>query len=101
MLSTSRTHDTTPNNFQGSSSTTCMVIDVSRGDSTTTSLADPGGEPGPEWLWERCVSLLPLRHLICSLYLDMYLPLFYYIKADVCLLYEMLYPCSCNVVISC
>src|SRR3954467_3056216 len=31
----------------------------------------------------------------------MYLPLMYCIKAVVCRLYEMLYPCSCNVVISC
>src|SRR3954447_7060949 len=31
----------------------------------------------------------------------MYLPLLYYIKAIVCRLYEMLYPCICNVVISC
>src|ERR1041385_8970054 len=31
----------------------------------------------------------------------MYLPLLYCIKAVVCRLYEMLYPCSCNVVISC
>src|ERR1041385_6444834 len=31
----------------------------------------------------------------------MYLPLMYCIKAVVCQLYEMLYPCSCNVVISC
>src|ERR1041385_5469412 len=30
----------------------------------------------------------------------MYLPLLYYIKAVVCRLYEMLYPCICNVVIS-
>src|SRR3954470_20844321 len=31
----------------------------------------------------------------------MYLPLLYCIKAVVCRLYEMLYPCICNVVISC
>src|ERR1041384_18880 len=31
----------------------------------------------------------------------MYLPLMYCIKAVVCRLYEMLYPCSCNVGISC
>src|ERR1041385_8475663 len=31
----------------------------------------------------------------------MYLPLLYFIKAVVCRLYEMLYPCICNVVISC
>src|SRR4051812_26214024 len=31
----------------------------------------------------------------------MYLLLMYCIKAVVCRLYEMLYPCSCNVVISC
>src|SRR4051794_1187202 len=31
----------------------------------------------------------------------MYLPLLYYFKAVVCRLYEMLYPCICNVVISC
>src|ERR1041385_578573 len=31
----------------------------------------------------------------------MYLPLLYCIKAVVCRLYEMLHPCSCNVVISC
>src|ERR1041385_8347363 len=31
----------------------------------------------------------------------MYLPMLYSIKAVVCRLYEMLYPCSCNVVISC
>src|SRR4051812_3563782 len=31
----------------------------------------------------------------------MYLPLMYCIKTVVCQLYEMLYPCSCNVVISC
>src|SRR3954470_17090757 len=31
----------------------------------------------------------------------MYLPLMYCIKAIVCRLYEMLYLCSCNVVISC
>src|SRR3954465_3528789 len=31
----------------------------------------------------------------------MYLPMMYCIKAVVCRLYEMLYPCSCNVVISC
>src|ERR1041385_8356456 len=31
----------------------------------------------------------------------MYLPLMYCIKAVVCRLYEMVYPCSCNVVISC
>src|SRR3954470_653387 len=31
----------------------------------------------------------------------MYLSLMYCIKAVVCRLYEMLYPCSCNVVISC
>src|SRR3954466_8862611 len=31
----------------------------------------------------------------------MYLPLMYCIKAVVCRLYEMLYPCSYNVVISC
>src|SRR3954464_5719831 len=31
----------------------------------------------------------------------MYLPLMYCIKAIVCRLYEMLYPCSCKVVISC
>src|SRR4051812_22916961 len=37
----------------------------------------------------------------CSLYSDMYLPLLYCIKAVVCRLYEMLYPCICNVVISC
>src|SRR3954468_6340656 len=35
------------------------------------------------------------------MYSDMYLPLMYCIKAVVCRLYEMLYPCSCNVVISC
>src|ERR1041385_6768382 len=35
------------------------------------------------------------------LYSDMYLPLMYCIKAVVCRFYEMLYPCSCNVVISC
>src|SRR3954469_22028621 len=37
----------------------------------------------------------------CSLYSDMYLPLMYCIQAVVCRLYEMLYPCICNVVISC
>src|ERR1041385_3381147 len=31
----------------------------------------------------------------------MYLPLLYCIKAVVCRLYEMLYTCICNVVISC
>src|ERR1041385_8493374 len=31
----------------------------------------------------------------------MYLPLLYCIKAVLCRLYEMLYPCICNVVISC
>src|ERR1041385_8913157 len=31
----------------------------------------------------------------------MYLPLLYCIKAVVCRLYEMLYPCICSVVISC
>src|SRR3954470_16611336 len=31
----------------------------------------------------------------------MYLPLLYCIKAVVCRLYEMLYPCICNVMISC
>src|ERR1041385_4266171 len=31
----------------------------------------------------------------------MYLPLLYCIEAVVCRLYEMLYPCICNVVISC
>src|ERR1041385_5137360 len=31
----------------------------------------------------------------------MYLPLLYCIKAVVCRLYEMLYPCICNVLISC
>src|ERR1041384_3956035 len=31
----------------------------------------------------------------------MYLPLLYCIKEVVCRLYEMLYPCICNVVISC
>src|SRR3954466_14955136 len=31
----------------------------------------------------------------------MYLPLMYCIKVVVCRLYQMLYPCSCNVVISC
>src|SRR3954467_5096827 len=31
----------------------------------------------------------------------MHLPLMYCIKAVVCRLYDMLYPCSCNVVISC
>src|SRR3954465_5287097 len=31
----------------------------------------------------------------------MYLPLLYCIKAVVCRLYQMLYPCICNVVISC
>src|ERR1044071_5777524 len=31
----------------------------------------------------------------------MYLSLLYCIKAVACRLYEMLYPCSCNVVISC
>src|SRR4051812_48138175 len=31
----------------------------------------------------------------------MYLPLLYCNKAVVCRLYEMLYPCICNVVISC
>src|SRR3954467_12419001 len=35
------------------------------------------------------------------LYSDMYLSLLYCIKAVVCRLYEMLYPCICNVVISC
>src|ERR1041385_306019 len=35
------------------------------------------------------------------MYSDMYLPLLYCIKAVVCRLYEMLYPCICNVVISC
>ena len=54
------THDTTPNSFQGVRSMTGMVNDVPRADSTTISVADPGGEPGPEWLWERCVSLLPI-----------------------------------------
>src|ERR1044071_8080593 len=51
------------------------------------------------WLREWCVFLLPLFD--CSLYPDMYLPLMYCIKAVVCRLYEMLYPCICNVVISC
>src|SRR3954447_3303949 len=31
----------------------------------------------------------------------MYLPMLYCIMAVVCRLYEMLYPCICNVVISC
>src|SRR3954452_16419955 len=31
----------------------------------------------------------------------MYLPLLYCIQEVVCRLYEMLYPCMCNVVISC
>src|ERR1041385_2512885 len=35
------------------------------------------------------------------MYSDMYLPLLYCIKAVICRLYEMLYPCICNVVISC
>src|SRR3954469_22868939 len=46
------------------------------------------------------VFLLPVG-FDCSLYSDMYLPLLYCIKAVVCRLYEMLYPCICNVVISC
>src|SRR3954471_17159220 len=50
--------------------------------------------------WDRCVLLLPLG-IDCSLYSDMYLPLLYCIQALVCRLYEMLYPCICNVVISC
>src|SRR4051812_31656056 len=35
------------------------------------------------------------------MYSDMYLPLLYCIKVVVCRLYEMLYSCSYNVVISC
>ena len=57
------THDTTRNFFQGSSSTTGMVADVPRGDSTMTSLVDPGGEPGPVWLWDDAF-LFANRHLI-------------------------------------
>src|SRR3954465_5400048 len=50
--------------------------------------------------WARCVLLLPLG-IDCSLYPDMYLPLLYCIQALVCRLYELLYPCICNAVISC
>src|SRR4051812_4467442 len=39
--------------------------------------------------------------IACSLYSDIYLLMLYCIKAVVCRLYEMLYPCICNVVISC
>ena len=57
MLSTSVLMILPQTTFQVSTSTIGMVIDVSRGDSTTTSLADPGGEPGPDWLWDPCFSL--------------------------------------------
>ena len=71
-----------------------------RGDSTMTSQVDPGVEPGPMWLWGMVCFTFASRHLIvvCT---QTYLPLMYCIKAVVCQLYEMLYPCSCNVVISC
>src|SRR3954467_13549071 len=71
-----------------------------REDSTTTSYGSPGGEPGPVLTWARCVLPLPLG-TACSLYSDMYLPLLHCILALVCRLYEMLYPCICNAVISC
>src|ERR1041385_3558816 len=63
MLSTSVLMILPPNSFQGYCSTTGTVIDVSRGDSTTPSKADPGGGPGPVWLWDRCF-LFASRHLI-------------------------------------
>src|ERR1041385_1670896 len=49
---------------------------------------------------DRCFSLCQWA-FDCSLYSDMYLPLLYCIKAVVYRLYEMLYPCTHNVVISC
>src|ERR1041385_5577788 len=49
---------------------------------------------------DRCFSLCH-QAFDCSLYSDMYLSLLYCIKAVVCRLYEMLYLCICNVVISC
>ena len=94
------THDTTPNTFQGSWSTTGMVIDVSRGDSTTTSLVDPSGEPGPNGYGHDAFHFAN-RHMFVVCTQTCIFCCYICNKADVCLLYEMLYPCSCNVVISC
>src|ERR1041385_4808697 len=77
-----------------------MVIDVSRGNSTTTSEADPSGGPGPVWLWDRCFSLAT-RHLVVVCTQTCIFRCCIVFKAVVCRLYEMLYPCICNVVISC
>ena len=60
MLSTSVLMILPPNSFQGSWSRIGMVIDVSRGDSTTTSYADPGGGPRPMWLWGSMIFSLPV-----------------------------------------
>ena len=87
------THDTTPKLFSGFLVDDRFVNDVSCGDSTTTSVADPGGEPGPSdyghdafpfatrLMFVVCTQTCIFRFCIC-------------IKADVCLLNEMLYPCK-------
>src|SRR3954467_11119244 len=77
-----------------------MVTDVSRGDSTTTSYTDPGGGPGPVWLWDRCF-LFASRHLIVVCTQTCIFRCFIVFEAVVCRLYEMLYPCICNVGIAC
>ena len=48
MLSTFVLMILPPNSFQGSWPTTGMVINVSRGDSITTSIADPDGSQNPD-----------------------------------------------------
>ena len=94
MLSTFMLMILLPNSFQGSRSTKGMVTDVSHLDSMMTSIVDPGREPGLEWSWKRCVSLLPLRHLIVVCTQTCIFRCRVCNKVVACLLYEMLYPCK-------